>query len=76
MKARQTMLSMLSRIIQGLGTGLFISGSGFAVWFFFISEDPWRVGWGVLSLCEIIVGYMLYSFAIKRIFDDTTNWHK
>jgi len=75
MRARQIILSFLSRLIQGLGSGLFISGSGFAMWFFFFSRDSWRIGWGVLSLLEIIVGYMLYSFAIKRIFDDTTNWH-
>lgn len=75
MRERKVMLSFISRLIQGLGAGLFISGSGFSIWFFFFSMSQWRIEWGILSLLEMVVGYMLYSFAIKRIFDDTTNWH-
>ena len=75
MRERKVMLSFISRLIQGLGTGLFISGSVFSIWFFFFSMSQWRIEWGILSLLEMVVGYMLYSFAIKRIFDDTTNWH-
>lgn len=75
MKIRQILLSLISRFFQGLGLGLSISGFSFAIWFFFFSKDQWRIGWGMLSLLELVVGYVLYSFALKRIFDDTKNWH-
>jgi hypothetical protein len=75
MRIKQHLLSFISRLLRGLGMGLFYTGAGFSIWFYFMSDLSSRYTWGAVSLFFLVMGYVIYWYALNRIFNDAENWH-
>ncbi len=56
---------------MGLGT----SGIALAGWFFFFSVNEYKFLWGLLSVVEFLVGYLIYRFAYAYIYDVWNDYH-
>lgn len=70
MKLKVIFLVILSRLIRGAGMGLGVSGIAFTIWFFFFSSNDSRFIWGVFSIAEFFVGYLIYRFAYAYVYDE------
>ncbi|EME8860402.1 hypothetical protein WAA39_002971 [Enterobacter mori] len=70
MKIKVIFLVILSRLIRGAGMGLGVSGITFSIWFFFLSSGDSRYIWGAFSIAEFFVGYHIYRFAYRYIYDE------
>jgi len=70
MKIKRLLLIILSRVIRGAGMGLGASGILFSVWFFFFSSNESKYLWGVFSIGEFFVGYVMYRFAYSYVYDE------
>ncbi|ELA2963487.1 TPA: hypothetical protein MAE71_000257 [Klebsiella variicola subsp. variicola] len=75
MKIKRTLLIILSRVIRGAGMGLGTSGIALAGWFFFFSVNEYKFLWGLLSVVEFLVGYLIYRFAYAYIYDVWNDYH-
>ena len=75
MKIKRTLLIILSRVIRGAGMGLGTSGIALAGWFFFFSVNEYKFLWGLLSVVEFLVGYLIYRFAYSYIYDEWNDYH-
>lgn len=60
---------------MGLGT----SGIALAGWFFFFSVNEYKFLWGLLSVVEFLVGYLIYRFAYAYVYayvyDEWNDYH-
>ena len=72
---KRTLLILLSRVIRGAGMGLGASGIALAGWFFFFSVNEYKFLWGLLSVVEFLVGYLIYRFAYAYIYDEWNYYH-
>lgn len=70
MKVKVFFLIVFSRLIRGVGMGLGVSGIAFTIWFFFLSSSDLKYLWGLVSISEFFVGYFIYRFAYKYIYDE------
>lgn len=73
MNIKRTLLILLSRVIRGAGMGLGASGIALAGSFFSVNE--YKFLWGLLSVVEFLVGYLIYRFAYAYIYDEWNNYH-
>ena len=55
--------------------GLGASGIALAGWFFFFSVNEYKFLWGLLSVVEFLVGYLIYRFAYAYIYDEWNDYH-
>ncbi len=56
---------------MGLGT----SGIALAGWSFFSSVNEYKFLWGLLSVVEFLVGYLIYRFSYAYIYDEWNDYH-
>jgi hypothetical protein len=70
MKIKRPLLIILSRVIRGAGMGLGTSGIALTGWFFLFSINEYKYLWGLLSVVEFFVGYLMYRFAYTYVYDE------
>lgn len=76
MNIKRTLLILLSRVIRGAGMGLGASGIALAGWLvLFFSVNEYKFLWGLLSVVEFLVGYLIYRFAYAYIYDEWNDYH-
>ncbi|CDL46183.1 hypothetical protein [Klebsiella pneumoniae ISC21] len=42
---------------------------------FFFSVNEYKILWGLLSVMEFLVGYLIYRFAYAYIYDEWNDYH-
>ncbi|MBH3083359.1 hypothetical protein [Serratia bockelmannii] len=65
------MLAALSRIIQGIGCGVVALSLLAIVWFMFYSDDSFKYLWVATSIAGIFLGYFIFRFAVKKVYDES-----
>ncbi|CAI0765230.1 Uncharacterised protein [Serratia entomophila] len=64
------MLAVLSRLIQGIGCGVVVLSLLAIAWFVFYSDDKLKYLWLAVSFLGVFLGYFIFKFAIKKVYDD------
>jgi len=61
---------ILSRIVASVGMTLGTISMLYSLYCFFFSANPYRFILGGGSIVAIFIGYGLYKFALKHIYDE------
>ncbi|AUY14178.1 hypothetical protein C3414_14040 [Serratia sp. SSNIH2] len=65
------MLVALSRIIQGIGCGVIALSLLAIAWFVFYSDDHLKYLWVAISIAGVFLGYVIFRFAVKKVYDES-----
>ncbi|AXF75982.1 hypothetical protein SY86_03905 [Erwinia tracheiphila] len=64
-------LAVLSRLVQGIGIGICGLSFIYAGWFVFFSYSPYKYYLAVLMLPGLVLGYYIFKFAVRKIYDES-----
>lgn len=70
MSIKEFILIMISTIVSGVGMSLGLAGVIFFIWSIFGSDNPYRFFLALICVLAFFIGYGLYKFSIKYIYDE------
>lgn len=74
MSIKEFILIMISTIVSGVGMTLGLASVIFFIWSIFGSDNPYRFFLALICVLAFFIGYGLYKFAIKYIYDEWDNY--
>lgn len=70
MNIKDFILIIVSRIVASIGMTLGTISMIYSLYCFFFSANPYRFFLGGASIVAFLIGYGLYKFALKYIYDE------
>lgn len=70
MSIKEFILIMISTIVSGVGMSLGLASVIFFIWSIFGSDNPYRFFLALICVLAFFIGYGLYKFSIKYVYDE------
>ena len=68
-------LVIIPRVVCATGMTMGALGTVSLMWFVFFSANDMRFYWAVMSVAGICIGYFVYRFSLRYIYDEWDDYH-
>lgn len=75
MNFKKIALVIISRVVCAAGMTMGALGTVSLIWFVFFSINDMRFYWAGMSVAGISIGYFVYRFSLRYIYDEWGDYH-